>query len=206
MNINECLLNAENSYPAGADAATIGSLIAASGKERLWDDRAGDGINTVDTIVIHYMSASAVTPDDPYNIGHLLKIFCDYGVSAHYLIARDGEVYRLVPEDMKAWHAGPSIMPAPDGRAGVNEFSIGIELAATESSGFADAQYEALNLLCVDIEDRRRKKMAYVGHDMIAGERAVALGLRKEPKADPGPLFDWSRLTVGRGDAGSSPA
>jgi len=33
--------------------------------------------------------------------------------------------------------------------------------------------------------------MAYVGHDMIAGERAVALGLRKEPKVDPGPLFDW---------------
>jgi N-acetyl-anhydromuramyl-L-alanine amidase AmpD len=33
--------------------------------------------------------------------------------------------------------------------------------------------------------------MIYVGHDQIAGERAVAMGLRKEPKTDPGPLFDW---------------
>ena len=195
MNINECLLDAENGYPVDPVEvpATIGSLIASSGKKRLWDDRAG-GIDAIDTIVIHYMSAAAVSPDDPYNLSRLLKIFCDYGVSAHYLIARDGEVCRLVPEEMKAWHAGPSIMPEPDNRTGVNEFSIGIELAATESSGFTDAQYETLNGLCADIEERRRKKMVYVGHDMIAGERAVALGVRKEPKVDPGPLFDWSRL------------
>jgi N-acetyl-anhydromuramyl-L-alanine amidase AmpD len=36
---------------------------------------------------------------------------------------------------------------------------------------------------------------------MIAGERAVAMGLRKEPKVDPGPLFDWGffhRIVDGR--------
>ncbi|GBU20877.1 N-acetyl-anhydromuranmyl-L-alanine amidase [Fibrobacteres bacterium R8-0-B4] len=191
MNIKECLLDVENDYPA--DAATIGSMIASSGQEHLWNERAGGAI---DTVVIHYMSASAVSPGDPYNLSSLLKIFCDYGVSAHYLIARNGEVYRLVPEEMKAWHAGPSIMPEPDNRTGVNEFSIGIELAAAESAGFTDAQYGALNMLCADIEERSCQKMVYVGHDMIAGERAVALGLRKEPKTDPGPLFDWSRLTA----------
>jgi len=190
MNIKECFLDDENDYPV--ETATIGSLIAASGKKHLWDERAG-GVG-IDTVVIHYMSAVAAAPEDPYNLGRLLKIFCGYGVSSHYLITREGDVYCLVPEEMKAWHAGPSIMPAPDNRTGVNEFSIGIELAATESSGFTGAQYEALNSLCVDIEERRRKKMTYVGHDMIAGERAVALGLRKEPKVDPGPLFDWSRL------------
>jgi N-acetylmuramoyl-L-alanine amidase len=193
VNIKECLLDDENDYPV--DTATIGSLIASSGQKHLWAERADAGLNTIDTIVIHYMSASAVSPEDPYGLSRLLKIFCDYGVSAHYLIARDGEVYRLVPEEMKAWHAGPSIMPEPDNRTGVNEFSIGIELVATESSGFTDAQYEALNGLCADIEGRRRKKMVYAGHDMVAGERAVSLGLRKEPKVDPGPLFDWSRLT-----------
>jgi N-acetyl-anhydromuramyl-L-alanine amidase AmpD len=188
VNINECLLCGGNDYPVGA--STIGAMIASSGKERLWDERAG-GIDIVDTVVIHYMSAVAVVPDEPYNLGQLLKIFCDFGVSSHYLINRDGEVYNLVPEDKKAWHAGPSIMPETDDRTGVNEFSIGIELAATESSGFTSAQYESLRWLCVDIEERRRKKMTYVGHDMIAGERAVAMGLRKEPKVDPGPLFDW---------------
>jgi N-acetyl-anhydromuramyl-L-alanine amidase AmpD len=191
VNIKECLLCDENNYPV--DTATIGSLIASSGQKHLWNERAC-GAGGIDTVVVHYMSATAVSPGDPYNFTRLLKIFCDYGVSSHYLINRDGEVYRLVPEEMKAWHAGPSIMPVPDDRTGVNEFSIGIELAATESSGFADAQYEALGGLCVDIEKRYHKKMTRVGHDMVAGERAVALGLRKEPKVDPGPLFDWPRL------------
>jgi len=192
VNINECLLSGGNDYPVGA--STIGAMIASSGKEHLWDERAG-GIDTVDTVVIHYMSAVAVAPDDPYNLGRLLKIFCDCGVSSHYLIDRDGNIYNLVPEDKKAWHAGVSVMPEPDNRHGVNEFSIGIELLATERSGFTEAQYEALRRLCNDIEERRHKKMVYVGHDTIAGERAVALGLRKEPKVDPGPLFDWSRIT-----------
>jgi len=192
MEIKKCLLDADNDYPAGASA--IGAMIVSSGKKHLWGDRAGGGVDTVDTIVIHYMSAVDVAPDDPYNFGQLLKIFCDYGVSSHYLIDRGGEIYNLVPEEMKAWHAGPSIMPEPDNRTGVNEFSIGIELAATERSGFTEAQYEALRGLCADIEERRHKKMVCVGHDMIAGERAVALGLRKEPKIDPGALFDWARI------------
>jgi len=193
VNIRKCLLDACNDYPAGASA--IGAMIESSGKKHLWDERSG-GADAVDTVVIHYMSAIDAAPDDPYNIGQLLKIFCGYGVSSHYLIDRGGEIYNLVPEEMKAWHAGPSVMPEPDNRTGVNEFSIGIELAATRDSGFTEAQYGSLRVLCADIEARRRKKMVYVGHDMIAGERAVALGLRKEPKIDPGPLFDWSRITA----------
>jgi len=192
MEIKKCLLDAGNDYPVGASA--IGAMIASSGKKYLWDERSGGGVDAVDTVVVHYMSAVDVVPDDPYNLGQLLKIFCDYGVSSHYLIDRDGEIYNLVPEEMKAWHAGPSIMPEPDNRTGVNEFSIGIELSATERSGFTEAQYGALRWLCAGIEERRRKKMVYVGHDMIAGERAVALGLRKDPKIDPGPLFDWSKI------------
>jgi len=192
MNIKKCLLESANDYPVGA--STIGAMIvSSSGKERLWDERSG-GADAVDTVVIHYMSAVDVVPGDPYNLGQLLKIFCDYGVSSHYLINRDGEIYNLVPEGMKAWHAGLSIMPEPDNRTGVNEFSIGIELLATRDSGFTEAQYEALGGLCVGIEGRFRRKMVYVGHDMVAGERAVALGLRKDPKIDPGPLFDWSRV------------
>jgi len=198
--INKCLLDDKNDYPIGA--STIGAMIASSGKEHLWEERSScigidvvDTINTIDTVVIHYMSAIDITPDDPYNFGQLLKIFCDYGVSSHYLINREGEIYNLVPESKKAWHAGPSIMPEPDNRTGVNEFSIGIELTATTDSGFTDAQYKALSELCVDIENRHHKKMIYVGHDMIAGERAVSLGLRKEPKVDPGTLFDWDYFT-----------
>ncbi|MEN9938327.1 MAG: hypothetical protein RLZZ387_4906 [Chloroflexota bacterium] len=46
-------------------------------------------------------------------------------VSAHYLIDKDGTIYRCVPEELVAWHAGVSFW---HGRAGVNARSIGIEL------------------------------------------------------------------------------
>lgn len=45
--------------------------------------------------------------------------------SAHVVIARDGSVTQLVPFDRVAWHAGPS---AWEGRAGLNRYSLGIEL------------------------------------------------------------------------------
>jgi N-acetyl-anhydromuramyl-L-alanine amidase AmpD len=82
-------------------------------------------------------------------------------------------------------------MPEPDNRIGVNDFSIGIELMATEKSGFTMLQYKSLCNLCDSIEMRYGRTFSYVGHDQIAGERAVALGLRKEIKQDPGNLFDW---------------
>lgn len=186
MNIKKCFLDAGNGY--AVDGVAIGTLIAASGKEHLWDERKN---GLVDTIVVHYISAAAVEPARPYDMGRILKIFCDCGVSSHYLITRRGKTVSLVPEGAKAWHAGPSVMPEPDNRAGVNEFSIGIELTATENSGFTKPQYAALRLLCLDIMERYGIAMTIVGHDMIAGERAVAMGLRKEPKIDPGPLFDW---------------
>ena len=187
--INKCLLSAENGVTV--DGVAIGALIGASGRRHLWEQRRNA---VVDVIVVHYTSAVVPAPDRAFNKGLILKIFCDYGVSSHYLIGRRGGVDLLVPEEMKAWHAGGSIMPEPDNRQGVNEFSIGIELLATPTSGFAPSQYRSLSRLCADIEQRHCRRFTYVGHDRIAGERAVALGLRKDAKADPGALFDWDRF------------
>ncbi|ARK07426.1 1,6-anhydro-N-acetylmuramyl-L-alanine amidase [Sphingobium phage Lacusarx] len=46
-------------------------------------------------------------------------------VSAHVVIARDGKVTQMVPFNRVAWHAGPSKF---DGKNGMNNYSIGIEL------------------------------------------------------------------------------
>ena len=46
-------------------------------------------------------------------------------VSAHALIRRDGTIVQYVPFGQRAWHAGQSHYR---GRAGCNDFSIGIEL------------------------------------------------------------------------------
>lgn len=186
MKKTEILLDNKNKFLL--DSSAIGEKIIASGKQWFWEERSGKAI---DVIVIHYISAIEIKPLQPYDIRAVLGIFCDYGVSSHYLINRRGAVILLVPEQKKAWHCGASIMPEPDNRTGVNDFSIGIELMATEKSGFTRMQYLSLCNLCNEIELRYKKVFAYVGHDQIAGDRAVTLGLRKIPKPDPGPQFDW---------------
>lgn len=55
-------------------------------------------------------------------------------VSAHYVVAKDGRVFRLVPDDLAAWHAGQSYWPGwPDVPVAARSEevmwrSIGIEL------------------------------------------------------------------------------
>jgi len=45
--------------------------------------------------------------------------------SAHLVVERDGSVTQMVPFNIKAWHAGKSIL---NGRSGCNAFAIGIEI------------------------------------------------------------------------------
>lgn len=47
------------------------------------------------------------------------------GVSAHFVVERDGSVVQMVRTDRKAFHAGASKW---DGRSGCNSFAIGIEI------------------------------------------------------------------------------
>ncbi|MBE0412502.1 MAG: N-acetylmuramoyl-L-alanine amidase [Yoonia sp.] len=103
-------------------------------------------------------------------------------VSAHYLIAADGAVMALVPEALRAWHAGA-------GRWGrvsdVNSRSIGIELCNDGFSPFAAAQMDALTDLLRGIRARwgiRPERV--IGHSDMAPGR----------KIDPGARFDWRRL------------
>jgi len=147
----------------------------------------------IDTIVLHYTSGINVDPRHWADPRVSLNIFKRYHVSAHYLVDRAGIIFQLVQEHNVAWHAGGSIMPAPDNRHNVNSFSIGIETIATAHSGFTDAQYRSLVYLIRGIEQRYPIRHL-VGHDEIAGTRAVRMGLRRDLKEDPGPLFDWGRL------------
>lgn len=188
MNIIQCLLDSDN--PIEVLGTPLSERILHQNKQHLWEERESGIVNTV---VIHYMSAVERQPADPYNIEEILAIFCEYSVSSHYLIDRAGCIRQLVPEEKKAWHSGASIMPEPDSRQGVNDFSIGIELIGMIDSGFTDAQYQSLALLCRGIESRWNI-ISYVGHQDIAGKRAVELGLRSDIKTDPGLLFDWQRF------------
>ena len=108
----------------------------------------------------------------------------DNEVSAHYVIAEDGEVMSLVPEAMRAWHAGAGRWGAV---SDVNSRSIGIELANTGFAPFAAAQMDALTSLLKGIKARWAiRPERVIGHSDMAPGR----------KIDPGARFDWRRLAL----------
>jgi N-acetylmuramoyl-L-alanine amidase len=107
-------------------------------------------------------------------------------VSCHYVVAEDGQVLRLVPEEKRAWHAGRSHWR---GITDVNSASIGIEIVNPGHEWgyrpFPEAQMEALIPLVGEIVERHGIEPAnVVGHSDVAPAR----------KIDPGELFDWERL------------
>ncbi|MES2022012.1 MAG: N-acetylmuramoyl-L-alanine amidase [Pseudomonadota bacterium] len=110
----------------------------------------------------------------------------DAKVSAHYLIAEDGTILRMVDEEKRAWHAGKSRWR---GIEDVNSASIGIEIVNPGHEfgyrPFLEEQIDALIPLVADITARHGiTRGNVVGHSDIAPTR----------KQDPGELFPWSRL------------
>jgi len=106
-------------------------------------------------------------------------------VSAHYLIGRDGRLWRLVGEDLRAWHAGAGSWRGKDD---INSRSIGIELDNDGASPFAEAQMAALEALLDEVMARHAISPAgVIGHSDMAPGR----------KIDPGARFDWRRLALG---------
>jgi N-acetyl-anhydromuramoyl-L-alanine amidase len=108
-------------------------------------------------------------------------------VSSHFFIRRDGELIQFVPCSLRAWHAGASQW---QGREKCNDFSIGIELEGTDELPYTDAQYARLHELLEAL------RTAYpIG--AIAGHSDIAPGR----KTDPGPRFEWARISDDRSEA-----
>jgi N-acetylmuramoyl-L-alanine amidase len=107
-------------------------------------------------------------------------------VSAHYLIAEDGQIVQMVDEEQRAWHAGKSYWR---GITDVNSASVGIEIVNPGHEWgyrpFPEAQIDALIPLVKAITLRHKiTRGNVVGHSDVAPAR----------KEDPGELFPWERL------------
>lgn len=138
-----------------------------------------DGVRAVDTIVVH----TAYSPEgEAYDPKNLYKTFKKYSVSPHYMIGRDGTIYKMADENDIAYHAGKSRME--DGREGVNAFSIGVELINSVTDYPTRAQYISLANLIEEIKERHKIEHV-VGHKDIAPMR----------KSDPW-NFDFDRLAM----------
>jgi N-acetylmuramoyl-L-alanine amidase len=107
-------------------------------------------------------------------------------VSAHYVVAEDGQVVRMVDEAHRAWHAGRSWWR---GTSDINSASIGIEIVNPGHEfgyrPFPEAQIDAVIQLLAGVMERHSiTRGNVVGHSDVAPAR----------KEDPGELFPWYRL------------
>jgi len=108
-------------------------------------------------------------------------------VSAHYVVDEAGQIYSLVPEEHRAWHAGVSSW---EGDGEVNARAIGIEIVNGghdfQLPEFPGAQIDGVIALLKDILGRwpELNPKRVVAHSDIAPAR----------KADPGEKFPWKRL------------
>ena len=127
-------------------------------------------------IVLHFTAMSSAEA--------ALARLCDPGaeVSAHYLIGRDGQVWQLVDEAQRAWHAGAGEWAGLDD---INSRSIGIELDNDGAQPFGEPLMAALEALLRDIMARHG-----IGPEAVIGHSDMAPGR----KFDPGRRFDWARL------------
>lgn len=108
-------------------------------------------------------------------------------LSCHYVIAEDGTIISVVPEDKRAWHGGVGFWREIE--TDINSHSIGIELCHPDmgQSPYAEAQISALIALSRDIIGRYAVRPQYiVGHSDCSPER----------KPDPGKCFPWQKLAA----------
>ena len=138
-----------------------------------FDERKG---NKVMYIIIHYTALKSVGKSIDYLCSKKNK------VSSHYIISKKGEIYNLVSETKRAWHAGLSYWK---GNIDINSLSIGIELdyfPETENTKYSNELISSL----IELLKRLTKKYSIdpinnLGHSDVAPYR----------KIDPGKNFPW---------------
>ena len=120
-------------------------------------------------------------------------------VSAHFLIDRDGSIYRLMPETILARHC-----------IGLNHLAIGIENVGGPESPLTAGQLAANAALVRDLKRRFPQIETLIGHHEHNQLRTSSLFREREPgyrteKIDPGENF-MRALRVRLKDLGLSDA
>ena len=156
------------------DCALVEQVCAA----RNYGDRRGGA--PIDMIVLHYTGMIGGAEALSYLTGEAGEVSC------HYLVHENGGIVQMVPEDLRAWHAGVSYWR---GETDINSRSIGIEICNPGHDygyrSFPEEQIAAVVALCADIVARYPvAPRNVVAHSDIAPAR----------KRDPGELFPWHRL------------
>ena len=144
-------------------------------------DRKERKNSKIKILVIHYTGMQSERES--------IKRLCDpkSKVSSHFLINRQGNIYRLVDDNKVAWHAGKSKW---QNFKNLNKYSIGIELVNKGHKfgyeKFPNSQIRSLIKICKSLKKKYRIPRAnFLGHSDIAPLR----------KIDPGEKFPWKELS-----------
>jgi N-acetylmuramoyl-L-alanine amidase len=139
----------------------------------LYDTRRAE----VDMIVLHSVGLPAE---------EAIESFARLRVSSHYVVAEDGEIWQMVGEKHRAWHAG---VASWQNREDINSRSIGVEFCSPGlgQTPFTAAQLEAAETLLNRLVDKYHiRPQNIVGHSDVAPTR----------KPDPGKAFFWKELAA----------
>ena len=141
-----------------------------------WVGSVNFGIRKPNYVIIHYTAQDSIQQTI-----HTFTVQVSQ-TSAHYVIGKDGKVYHMVNDYLRANQAG-------FGKWGsvtdMNSCSLGIEIDNNGAEPFTDAQIKSLLILLDYLKKTYNIPTAnFIGHQDFAPKR----------KPDPGPLFPWKIL------------
>ena len=143
-----------------------------------WVGTVNFGVRKPNFVIIHFTAQDSIQ--------QTLKTFTTTStqVSAHYVIAKNGAIYHMVNDYLRANHAGLGKWGSV---TDMNSCSIGIEIDNNGSEPFNDAQVSSLLALLKSLKKVYGIPQAnFIGHQDFAPKR----------KPDPGPLFPWKTLAA----------
>jgi len=141
-----------------------------------WVGTVNFGIRKANYVIIHFTAQDSVQ--------QTLRTFTvtQTQTSAHYVIAKNGKVFHMVNDYLRANHAGLGKWGSV---TDMNSCSLGIEIDNNGSEPFTDAQINSLLALLAQLKKTYNIAQAnFIGHQDFAPKR----------KPDPGPLFPWKKL------------
>ncbi|SMO51884.1 N-acetylmuramoyl-L-alanine amidase [Solitalea koreensis] len=142
----------------------------------LWVPTTNFNLRKPNYVILHHTAQDSVA--------QTLKTFTlqKSQVSAHYVVAKDGKVYHMLNDYLRAWHAGVAKW---GNNTDINSMSIGIELDNNGAQPFTDAQINSLLLLLKTLKKTYNIPTSnFIGHADIAPKR----------KPDPNEFFPWKTL------------
>ncbi len=164
-----------NSFALNLASTAIPNLIDTLGAAvpGEWVGTVNLGMRKPNYVIIHYTAQDSIQ--------QTLRTFTVKvsQVSAHYVVAKDGKVWHMVNDYLRANQAGVGKWGSV---TDMNSCSIGIEIDNNGSEPYTDGQVKSLIALLGYLKTTYNIPTAnFIGHQDWAPKR----------KPDPGPLFPW---------------